>query len=393
MVTSICLCTHNRADSVKQVLKSILQQCTPPYEIVIVDDCSTEFSIFSLIGQELGAIAQVTSPLGHGKLGLKAELTIAKGENTYKVPLIVYRNEKNLRHAASQNLSMDLAHGDVLIHLEDDVVMPYHGWNQTFAKVLQDHPEVGQVLPVGSGRGEWIERPGYHEFAWGLGGVWAITKQVYMAVGGWDTSLVHQLEPDYNLRVRMAGWRVAGCLDIPQMHHLGEGFEQETFGRQLSTTIGVYNMLRKWNARFFGFWDYRSVWSMSWDDFPPNVAFRRMTAAALGMKLNENPEPFQFKGHWGKYELVRSIRPPGREREAELINKMQSGFHFKDEHELFVQVLNLAKRMDVKEWQGFDMTTAAGVKAYLKDKALDYAWVAEPMQANLSKPSIHDPNP
>lgn len=402
MLTSICLCVHNRRVQVHKVIQSILQMCRPPYEIIIVDDASTDYSIFDLLHKELQPLFGPAPKRQTGEFGdddLRSETTFTiryeKGGQVEdaKIRLLAYRNAANRQHATSQNISMDLARGEVLIHLEDDVVMPYEGWNQTFAKVLQDHPEVGMVFPVGSGRGEWIQRPGYYEFAWGLGGVWAVRKEVFTRVGGWDTTLVHQLEPDYDLRVRMDGWRLAGCLEVPQMHHLGEGDEQETFGRRLQITIGVYNFLKKWNARMgMGFFDYRSLWSCSWDDLFPNAAFRRQVAAALEQELTPSPEPFQFKGHWGKYELVKSIRPPGREREKELLEKMRSNFWFKGEPELHIQVLNLAKHMGVAEWQGFDMTTVAGVKAYLKGKVFDYEWCYQASPESLAEPSIHDPS-
>jgi hypothetical protein len=224
---------------------------------------------------------------------------------------------------------------------------------------------------------------------WGLGGFFAIRRSVFDKVGGWDEHLTHQVEPDFNLRVRMAGWRVAEVPGV-RMVHLGEGEQHDTFRRQAQIIVGVHQMLGKWNKRFVGYWDYDSLWSMSWDDLPPNVAFRRQLAAwfaaqadkirdryrGLGAlkddpiyvgqvptevrkahddcarcEINQSPEPFKYPGHWGAFELVKTIRPCGRERERELITLMKSNHAFGDVRRVENQLRDLAKRMnyDLKE--------------------------------------------
>lgn len=362
MLTSVCLCTYipnqKRFDDLRRVLDSLHDQLVTPVEVVVVDDVSPMKEAVKAILEEF-------------KDDMKADNNI---------DVWLHFNEENLKHAKSQNLSMQLAGGDVLIHIEDDIVVDYKGWNQVLAKCLQDHPEVGQVLPNGSGRGEWIPRPGYNEFAWGLGGLWAVRKEVFKAVGGWDETLVHQIEPDYNFRVRMAGWRVAQISDFA-MGHLGEGDFTETFERQAQVHVGVYNFLKKWNRRFFGTYAYRDVWCMSPDDFPINVAFRRQLAAWYASEgkrlkrkdiedsctLNKNPQLFKYPGHWGEYELVRLIRPKGREREEELINLMGQNYVFKDVPEIHKQIFELAQRMNKP-------MTREEVDAYLKDKQVEYDW-------------------
>lgn len=384
MLTSVCLCTHisssKRYEDLMRVLKSLYNNVSQPVEIVIVDDCS---------------------PLPETKDLLRKFRDDMISERKIHVELIF--NIDNLKHPASQNKSMQFAKGDVLIHIEDDITVECPGWNLLFAKCLQDHPEVGQVLPRASGRGEHIQRPGYNEFMWGLGGLWAIKREVFEKVGGWDESLVHQVEPDYNIRVRMAGWRLAEIGDFA-MSHLGEGDFTETFERQAQIHVGVYNFLKKWNRRFFGSFSYRDVWCMSPDDFPINVAFRRQLAAwnvAQGTlwraskklvedekrqipqetwelidscikesdrcRLNQNPESFKFPGHWGEFEIIKLIRPKGREREDELIEKMGNNFVFNDIPQLPQQIKDLSIRMNVP-------MTDEQVAEYLKGKQVEYNW-------------------
>ena len=120
---------------------------------------------------------------------------------------------------------------------------------------------------------------------------------------------------------------------------------------QVQQHIGVYNFLRKWNQRFIGAAAYRDIWLMSFEDFPINVNFRRQLAAYFAAnghpecRMNEKPEPFVYPGHTGKYEIVKLIRSPGRERETELIRKMGENFVFGDVDYLHTHIKSLAERL------------------------------------------------
>jgi hypothetical protein len=198
----------------------------------------------------------------------------------------------------------------------------------------------------------------------------------------------------------MAGWRVAEIDDVI-MVHLGEGDEADTFERQAQITIGVYNFLKKWNRRFMGIYGYHTVPCNSPDDFPINVFFRRQLAAwfvseaqklatlpldhpqrnaiktqivdFMRCRLNENPEPFKFPSHWGPYELVKLIRPKGRERENEMIERMGNNHVWKDEPELHKQIRELAERCAKKGMIPKPMTDEE-VTEFLRGKELDFSW-------------------
>jgi len=533
MLTSLCISTYERTTHLTDVFQALARHAVSPYEIIVVDDCSKNPDVFKLI------------------------LEFKRRFEEKGIRFVAIKNEKNLKHAATQNKAWRYAKGDILFHIEDDIICPQDGFNQRFAKAFQDHPEVGQFVPEGSGRGEWIPRGPYNEYAWALGGLFAVRREVFQQVGGWDESLClsgdtkipllngtaktirelsagsveglftysldssgrivpgrikkawksgvrdvlkvtldngesfhltsnhpvmlrdgayvsadklqmrcrlaamgtgqekslseksilaierlktqeevfdleidehhnfaigcadgsgifvhncHQVEPDYNLRVRMAGWRLAEVPGV-RMVHLGEGEEHETFKRQAQILAGVHTMLFKWNKRFLGVWDYDSVWSMSWDDFPPNAAFRRKLAAwyaaeaeklqdryrGLGVakddphyanavpdeirkaheglkrhRLNQNPEPFKFAGHWGAYELVKTIRPIGREREQELITLMKSNHAFRDVFRFGDSLKALAQRMN------YNLTNEE-YERLISEVPRDYRWEGTPV--------------
>ncbi len=374
-LTSVCLCCHNRPEFLESTLRALEKTLLAPCEVVIVNDNTTNPRTNELIEDF------------ENRMSFKS------------IPVKVFDTTFG-NHAKAQNLSMREATGEILIHIEDDIIVGSQngsdialakGWNLVFSKYFEQYPEVGQLLPKGSGRGEWIPRDGYNEFMWGLGGLWAITKDVADKLNRegqiWDPFLKHQLEPDCNLRVRMLGYRLAELREF-SMVHLGEGDQADTFDRQAQIIIGVHGMLKKWNERFNGYWDYDSLFSLSWDDFPPNVNFRRQLAAWYGAEarkledrcrglgvlkndpkyeeavpkevkvqydrlqsciLNSNPREFQYPDHWGKFELIQRIRPKGREREEELITLMKNNFVFKGVDRLFIQLKDLAKRLNVSK--------------------------------------------
>jgi|SRR5665213_341217 len=365
MKTAICMATcvrsQKRLYDLGRVLHSLADNLVAPADVVIVDDCSL------LLTQVVGMVTGFADDL-------------KKRNSTINV--IFTRNETNLKASATFNKAMQIALAqivkpDIVVHFEDDILVNHLGWNQVFAKFLADHGEVGLVLPRGSGRCEWIPRGTYNEYPWGIGGLFAIRREVFEKLGSnfWDPVLTSQHEVDGALRVRMAGWRVGEIADFT-MDHLGEGDLTETFEYHVQQHIGVYNFLKKWNRRFFGTVSYRDIWLMSFEDFPINVAFRRQLAAWYvtqgneTCRMNKNPEPFKYPGHYGNFEVVTLLRSPGRERESELIRKMGENFVFNDDPYLHTHIKNLAIRMG-------KYTTDADITEMIRGREWEYNWKAK----------------
>ncbi len=134
---------------------------------------------------------------------------------------------------------------------------------------------------------------------------------------------------DWCLKVRMTpqGYKVGEIREFSYIH-LGEGDAADTDKRKAQIREGVWNFLKKWNRRFLGYWDYDAIHAMSWDDFPPNVWFRRQVMSLMGWNRNPSQRVMPFGS--GKWDEINILRPPGRENEKVLLYEMVNNKHFKD---------------------------------------------------------------
>jgi len=90
---SVVIPTYNRAGFIEQTLQTVLRQTYQHYEIIVVDDCSTDHTV---------ALLQPYVRAG--------QLTLIK-------------NERNCERAVSRNTGMDAARGDFLTFLDSDDFM------------------------------------------------------------------------------------------------------------------------------------------------------------------------------------------------------------------------------------------------------------------------------
>jgi GT2 family glycosyltransferase len=123
---------------------------------------------------------------------------------------------------SARNDGMDVARGEVLVLLDDDVLVRTEGFLDLFEAAFRDHPEVGAVnvrkldsltntvLPetIPHTRKDMdIERP-FFTFRF-VGGLVALRRQVHLELGGFDRSLFYgEEEREYSYRMLKAGWRM-----------------------------------------------------------------------------------------------------------------------------------------------------------------------------------------
>lgn len=131
---SICICTYNRADSLKNTLLSICgmtERIDVEWEVLIVDNNSADDT-----------------------------RTVVEGFKAYLPIRYVFENKQGLSHA--RNKSVLESKGELLIFTDDDVRVESK-WLSEFFKASQDFPEAeyfgGRILPFWPrGRPKWFKQ-------------------------------------------------------------------------------------------------------------------------------------------------------------------------------------------------------------------------------------------
>lgn len=277
--TSICLVTKDRPETFKETFTALLTYAAKPYEIIIVDNGSESNTMLSLLAQ--------------------AEQTGAT----------VVRNKANLGLSRATNQGLALGTKDTLLHLDDDCLLKEHGWNQRMRGYLVAHEKIGLVVP--STTPEFIQHPGYREIRWGLGMCWAMRKSLFDDIGGYDPQLLHQNECDLALRVRMAGYHVAGIQDVKPIHNDPGGERSEL--SKAREHLGCVQYRDKWCQYFRGReWNYGSIPLYLMEAWPPDQEWLRQFAYAN--KIDLNPPPPEHKAEDTLPGMTIGITPESAEK-------------------------------------------------------------------------------
>jgi glycosyltransferase involved in cell wall biosynthesis len=255
--TSLCIVTLDRPKQLAQQVKAIRDHATGTYEIIIVDN-------------------------GSGQRG-QALLDEFEADG-----VMVIRNEENLGLSVATNQGLEAGQYDTLVHLDDDALITSPGWNQIMRDYLM-REEIGLVKPTSSPHS--IQHDDYQEITWGLGICWAIGKELFGKIGGYDPRLYHQNECDMDLRVRMSGLQVAAIQNFVVKHNDGGGPRSDmSFARE---HIGVVQFRDKWCKYFRGEnWNYGTEPLYLMQHWPPDQDFWNRYALSNGVNLNPAPEEY-----------------------------------------------------------------------------------------------------
>jgi glycosyltransferase involved in cell wall biosynthesis/predicted Zn-dependent protease len=216
-LTSLVILCCNQLDFTRQCLESVLRHTRAPYELILVDNGSTD-----------------------GTPAYLQEVSQRPGPER----VVVIRNEENRGFAAGCNQGLAQARGRYLVLLNNDTLVT-SGWLEGLIEwVLRDWPAVGMVGPVTS----WSAPPqqipvdyrmpqeleafaarrrrAYLGQALGIGRLLGfcllLRREVLEAVGGLDEGFGPGFfeDDDLSLRVRKLGFRLLVALDV-FIHHYG----------------------------------------------------------------------------------------------------------------------------------------------------------------------------
>ena len=269
MKCTIGICSYNNFSKLTVAIASIQQHATTDYELLIVDNNSTDDNTLKLLH----------------KL------------HDSRTARVIF-NPDNKRYAGAVNQIFKEAKNEYVIYCDNDIQILSPRFDEVFIGLLENNKDIGWVSSSRNGAMP-LDFGVYEEVSWAVGCCFASTKKIFEAVGGIDETLLHQNDPDFCIRLRMAGYRVVASKVVHLHHNCSSTNSPE---QQDNINKGVMQFINKWNKYFLGVTgDYFSPAVMRWDDFPLN----RVHACKYfkSLNLNKNPEILSYRGQ--KYDLIK----------------------------------------------------------------------------------------
>lgn len=238
MTTSIIIPTYNGLTLLKECIDSIRRYTETPYEIIVIDNGSTDGTV-DYCGEER---------------------------------LLFVSLPDNAGFPVACNLGMRMASGDTLLLLNNDVVVSHH-WLSNMLKCLESMSHVGIVGPMTnyvSGRQKvaypYSDLAEFHRLAkevnisdpvkWKgadrlVGFCLLFKREVMERIGYLDEQFSpgHYEDDDYCFRAKMCGYSLMMCGDTLVHHHGSHSFKEQ-FSNQLQALVKRnYSLfVQKWNV-------------------------------------------------------------------------------------------------------------------------------------------------
>jgi glycosyltransferase involved in cell wall biosynthesis len=333
--TSISVLSMNRPEILRQTIEAIKTYAVEPYEIIIVDNGSTDPATISYLNS-IESFANIIS------------------------------NKKNAGLSVGTNQGFEASNYDCLIHLDDDCLITQPGWNQIIRSYF-NKPNIGMVVP--GVYNESIQNDGYKELKWGLGMCYALRRELYDSIGGYDPQLYHQNECDMGLRVRMAGYHVAGISDFHAHHNDPGGLRSPmSIGRE---RIGCVQFRDKWTSYFKGLnWNYGTDPIYLMQHWPPDEEFMRRWALQNGFNVNPAPELIgtDATAYWDQLDAFSARQIVEISGGRYLIHRTLRNDYTHWEHQNNPGAYERDRESIIKEW--FDLTGEMYTKYVWKNNPL-----------------------
>jgi len=246
-IVSIVILTHNQIKYTKKCIKSILKHTTSPFELILVDNGSTDTTIkyFEEI-YDFHELNKDRSDQIEKKQETKRTVNTDFPFNLNFSGLKIVLNKKNQGFAGGNNRGLKVAKGKYVLLLNNDVVVT-PGWLERLIECAENHPKAGIIGP----RSNYVSGPqlvrkveynpinleGLEDYAKQfasknyrkssriirvVGFCMLIKKQVIEKIGGLDSryGLGNFEDDDFSLRAAISGfesWVAEDCF----IHHFG----------------------------------------------------------------------------------------------------------------------------------------------------------------------------
>lgn len=214
---SIVIVNFNGSEFVRQCLRTLLNTDYSNYNVIVVDNSSTD-----------GSVAEVK-----GFLGSNSRIKLVE-------------NHENVGHAEGCNIGARMAQGRYIVFLDNDVEFEDVNWLRELVRVMEKDSSVGlaqakivlsenkrcldYVCIAVDALGTWAATYGSKEddfkddleiFA-ASSGCCIIRREIFNQVGGFDSDyFIYDDDTDLSLRVRLLGYRVLFASSAIVLHRGG----------------------------------------------------------------------------------------------------------------------------------------------------------------------------
>ena len=279
-VLHIGIASFENPQAIDRAIKSIQAKTDGPWKLLVVDNASPDPAVRTVLE------AAATDP----------RITIE------------FRDD-NIGYVGAVNRIIEWADSegaDYVAYCDNDAEIRTQSWDTKMLDVLSRHHEVAMVCPKQYGAYP-IPQAGWTEILWGLGCFWMLKRPSIMQplkdIGPFDESLGHQEEVDYQLRLRLEGWAIAG-VDIDVLHQAKATSSPEA---QARITAGVVNFVNKWCAYFGGKdLNYHSPNVLRFEDWNVVALYLERYWLTKVPTLNESPDVIMIDGR--PYALLKVPR-------------------------------------------------------------------------------------
>ena len=198
---SVNIVTRNRSSDLRVALKTVCTQTCQVYEIVVVDNASTDETV-KMLASEFPAVR-------------------------------VIRMHRNIGCQPARNIGMANCRGTVIFNLDDDGRLEPNAI-QNLVTILTEHPEVGLVAAAVQVESSCstqyanfndVTHPFYSAFF--IGAAHAIRREVLLSAGYFPEYVRGYSEPDLALRVIDNGWMILCAPNVVMYHDISPNERSE----------------------------------------------------------------------------------------------------------------------------------------------------------------------
>jgi len=189
---SVVIVNYNRSADLFETLKSLRGQTVPDFEIIVVDNCSTDDSVPMIV---------------------------------QNYPDVILKRLNKNQGVSGFNIGVKVARGNYCILLDNDVIVPVTFMEDLY-RMIQSYPSISVfalnvVTPNGVRQRDYLPQDQQEPVLWHnfIGGGAVVSTEDYRNIGGYNPQyFIYINETEFSARVLLSGKKILYCPQIKVIH-------------------------------------------------------------------------------------------------------------------------------------------------------------------------------